>query len=60
MNSFRTPKSGKLADVADLVQKSLETLNEKIFSDPRMINLRDLISGSGVRSLGRITYSKRV
>jgi hypothetical protein len=37
---------------------SLEALNEKIFSDPRMNNLRDMISGSGVRSLGRITYAK--
>ena len=26
MNSFRTPKPGKVADVADLVQKSLEDL----------------------------------
>jgi len=24
MNTFRTPKSGKLAEVADLVQKSLQ------------------------------------
>jgi len=38
---------------------SLEALNEKIFSDPRMNNLRDMITGSGVRSLGRITYAKR-
>ena len=37
---------------------SLEALNEKIFSDPRMNNLRDMITGSGVRSLGRITYAK--
>ena len=38
---------------------SLEALNEKIFSDPRMNNLTDMITGSGVRSLGRITYAKR-
>jgi len=37
---------------------SLETLNEKVFSDPRINNLRELISGSAVRSLGRITYAK--
>ena len=37
---------------------SLEALNEKIFSDPRMNNLRGMITGSGVRSLGRITYAK--
>ena len=38
---------------------SLEALNEKVFSDPRINNLRELISGSAVRSLGRITYAKR-
>ena len=37
---------------------SLEALNEKVFSDPRINNLRELISGSAVRSLGRITYAK--
>jgi len=39
--------------------ESLEALNVKIFSDPRMNNLRDLISGGGVRSLGRITYARQ-
>ena len=38
---------------------SLEALNEKVFSDPRINNLRELISGSAVFSLGRITYAKR-
>ena len=38
---------------------SLEALNEKVFSDPRINNLRELISGSAVRSLGRITYANR-
>ena len=38
---------------------SLEALNEKVFSDPRINNLRELITGSAVRSLGRITYAKR-
>ena len=38
---------------------SLEALNKKIFSDSRMNNLRDLISGGGVRSLGRITYARQ-
>ena len=37
---------------------SLEALNEKVFSDPRINNLRELITGSAVRSLGRITYAK--
>ena len=37
---------------------SLEALNEKVFSDPRINNLRELISGSAVRSLSRITYAK--
>ena len=38
---------------------SLEALKQKVFSDPRINNLRELISGSAVFSLGRITYAKR-
>ena len=62
VSNISVPMGGPVSSVriTHIVESfaSLEALNEKIFSDPRMNNLRDMITGSGVRSLGRITYAK--
>ena len=36
---------------------SMQELNEKVFSDPRQDKFQEMLSGSVVRSLGRVTYS---
>ena len=36
---------------------AMQELNEKVFSDPRQEKFMDMLSGSVVRSLGRVTYS---
>ena len=36
---------------------SMQELNEKVFSDPRQDKFQAMLSGSVVRSLGRVTYA---